>query len=285
MVAIKHILITAGGTVEAIDGVRKISNASTGSLCARIYEALSDHLASGSCTHKCSEFNVHYVVSSTALRPDVKANLPISFYPVTDVSSVDSVLEKLMREYRIDYVIHGMAVSDFTKDYLIEREKLICELADTLESAMDESRHNLSGEPLKKLIRDTLEHPAQKLDASSKIKSQADLILSLKRTPKLIEKFKKLNPECFLVGFKLLKNVSEAELIRVASALSEKNGCDLVLANDMNTIKNGRHEGLLLKGNEVVGRYGTKAEIAGGIACHMLGDVSYAQTHNDGSCL
>jgi phosphopantothenate--cysteine ligase len=237
---IKHILITAGGTVESIDGVRKISNTSTGSLCACIYEALADYLATAAGTpgHCGRGFTVHYVVSETATRPEVREGLPITFYPVTDVKSVEAVFEKLMAEYSVGYVIHGMAVSDFTKDYLIEREELVCELAYALEKA---DRENLSGEAVQALVRAVLEHPERRYDDSLKVRSKADLMLSLKRTPKLIEKIRKLSPDAFLVGFKLLKGVPEEELIRAAAELSERNGCSLVLANDLDNIRSGRH--------------------------------------------
>ena len=279
MSQIEHILITAGGTIEAIDGVRQISNTSTGSLCACIYSALAD-----TCTAAKTdcEFMVHYVVSEKALRPDIKDSLPVTFYPVTDVASVETVIDKLMAEHNISYVIHGMAVSDFAKDYLIERGALIDELSDTLGKALDKSRDKLTGEQLRELIGNTLKCPKRRLDSSVKVSSKVDLMLALKRTPKLIEKFKKLNPECFLVGFKLLKGVSEEELVRVASELSHKNGCDLVLANDMNSIQNGRHEGLLIRDKAVVGRYGTKQDIAGGIVRRMLGN---AEIKKDGSCI
>jgi phosphopantothenate-cysteine ligase len=271
-----QIIITAGGTTESIDGVRKISNTSTGGLCACIYEALADYVAAGAGApdRQSREFTVHYVVSETAVCPKVREDLPIAFYPVTDVKSTEAVLEKLMTENSIGYAVHGMAVSDFTKDYLIEREKLVWELTDTLERAFDENKGDLNGEKLSALIRDVLSHPERPLDVSAKVRSGADLMLSLKRTPKLIEKFKRLSPGSFLVGFKLLKGVPEEELIRAAAALSEKNGCDLVLANDLNRIVNGRHEGLLLMGSKVIGRYDTKKEIAEGIVRHMLGGGS-----------
>lgn len=272
MIKVKHILITAGGTAEAIDGVRQISNTSTGKLCALIYEALSEYLAARIDTlqKRSPGYTVHYVVSNTAVRPGAKENLPVIFYPVTDVKSVESVLNKLLTEYRIDFAVHGMAVSDFTKDYLVEREALVSELA----AAVENYPGKPTGEKLRALITSVIESPALTLDASEKVRSDAELILSLKRTPKLIEKIKKARPETFLVGFKLLKGVSEEELIRVSSQLSERNGCDLVLANDMEKIRDDRHEGLLLKGGHIVGRYGTKIEIAAGIADHMLGGAA-----------
>jgi phosphopantothenate-cysteine ligase len=265
--AIKQILITAGGTIETIDGVRQISNTSTGSLCACIYEALAD--ISEEYSHG---FAVHYVVSKTAVRPEIRDNLPISFYPVTDVKSVETVLEKLLAENNIDYVIHGMAVSDFTKDYVIEKGDLVCELAQVLEKALDENKDMLNGERLRALIQNVLEHPERRLDVTTKVRSKADLMLSLKRTPKIIDKIKEISPVSFLVGFKLLKGVPEEELIRAAASLSENASCDLILANDLAKIGQGKHEGLLLKGDKVIGRYHTKKEIARGIVRHMLAE-------------
>jgi len=282
----KHMIITAGGTIEAIDAVRQIRNTSTGSLCACIYDAMADCLGKGSNhSEDCGPtYMVHYIVSATAVRPDAKETLPITFYEVTDVNSVEAMLEKLTLEYKIAYVIHGMAVSDFTKGYLIEREALVCELSDAVIKAIKDRRS--SSEELHELLKKIMDKPANVLDTNDKVSSQAELFLSLNKTPKLIEKFKKLDPELFLVGFKLLKGVSEEELIQVAYEMSEKNSCDLVLANDMTKIGNGRHDGLLLKGNSVVGRYHTKEEIAAGIARHMFGIAPAALASDSGEeCL
>ncbi|NLV85603.1 MAG: hypothetical protein GX025_00070, partial [Clostridiales bacterium] len=179
MVKIKHIMITAGGTAEAIDGVRKISNTSTGSLAACIYEALAEYIAEGlgASGKREPEFIVHYVVSETAVMPEENVNLPIKFYIVTDVESVESVLEKLLADYKIDYIIHSMAVSDFTKGYLIEQEELICELAETLEKALNDNEKSLSEEQLKEYIGNVLKNPKRILNASSKVSSKAELML------------------------------------------------------------------------------------------------------------
>lgn len=277
MIVIKHILITAGGTVEPIDAVRQIHNTSSGSLCASIYTALAEHLAQEARrggTSPCG-FVVHYVAPETAVRPQAENHLPLHHYPVTDVESVKATLEKLLTDFDIGYVIHGMAVSDFTKDYLIERADMIRDLSEAFETASAVERDKLTPEMLSEIFGAVLECPSSRLDASTKVSSNADLILSLKRTPKLIDIIKKRCPETFLVGFKLLVGASEAELIAAAAALSNKNGCNLVLANDMNKIHKGRHEGLLIKGTNVLGRYETKKEIARGIAKNMLGSVAH----------
>ncbi len=90
------------------------------------------------------------------------------------------------------------------------------------------------------------------------------------KTPKLIGLIKKWDPSVLLVGFKLLRNVSEQELTKVACSLADQNGCDLVLANDLSRITAEGHFGLLICGGAVVGRYATKREIAAGIAGKVL---------------
>lgn len=259
-----HLLITAGGTAEPIDGVRRITNTATGRLGTLIYEALSEYLAQRNILAH-SSFTVHYVVSDTGIRPEPKNNLPVVFYPVTDVKSVEAAIKAAAGQYPIEYVIHSMAVSDFTTGYLIERDRLANDLADVCLSNMC-----LPFEQLKNEILSILQKPPCALAASEKVSSKEELILSLVKTPKIIEDIKKMLPNCCLVGFKLLKNASESELIRIGSELAERNGCDFVLANDMSGISGDRHEGILLHNGSIVDRYCTKKEIAAGIIRNML---------------
>jgi phosphopantothenate--cysteine ligase len=99
----KKILITSGGTKEYIDGVRVLTNISSGKLGATIADTLSDR-----------EFEIHFVYVKGSEIPN---NHKIFFYDniilyeVTDVKSVYEAMEKLVPE--MDVVIHPMAVSDF----------------------------------------------------------------------------------------------------------------------------------------------------------------------------
>ena len=97
----------------------------------------------------------------------------------------------------------------------------------------------------------------------SKISSYEDnLIIVLKPTPKIISIIKNLSPSTYLVGFKLLDGVSKEELIEVAKRLRNKNNCDLVVANDLATIRNGEHIGYIIdKNNEIEEAHG-KDDIA-----------------------
>lgn len=271
MRAIEHILITAGGTAEAIDGVRQISNTGTGSLAACIYTALSDYLARENAYLENGHlFTVHYVASEKAVRPESRANLPIQFYPVTDVSSLEAVLEKLLTEHEISHLIHSMAVSDYTKGFLAEQDALVTDLANTIEQAFDSSEEPPGGERLRAMINNVLSNPNCALDTAAKVRSRSNMILSLKKTPKLIERINKISPKTFLVGFKLLKGVTEEELISTAAELLVKNSCSLVFANDMNNIRNDRHDGFLISASGLIGSYHTKKEIAEGIVENML---------------
>lgn len=264
MIVIKNIVITAGGTSEPIDGVRRISNTSTGSLCAHIYEALSGYLVKNGAAG--NEYTVHYVAPSNALKPVESPRLPIVFHTVTDVASTVSALRELAEKTNIDYFIHGMAVSDFTKGYLIEKDTLIDKLTARIEEAVSAGMRG----SLRETVASVIDAPDGALRSSRKLSSRSELVLSLVRTPKIIGMIKAWAPDAFLVGFKLLKGVSEDKLLAAATGLADANGCDMVLANDADRIDGKGHFGMLIKGGRVIGRYATKKEIAEGIVENML---------------
>jgi len=82
-----------------------------------------------------------------------------------------------------------------------------------------------------------------KKDAAIKCKSHDPeaFIEYMRRTitlnPKIIAQIKKWNPNVLLVGFKFEVGASIAELETLAKASIERNGCDLVVANDKEEIK------------------------------------------------
>lgn len=59
-------------------------------------------------------------------------------------------------------------------------------------------------------------------------------------------------PQTVLVGFKLLVDVSQEELVQVAQAALIKNRCDFVLANDLMNVHETEHEGLLINETGIV---------------------------------
>ena len=83
--------------------------------------------------------------------------------------------------------------------------------------------------------------PERKL--SSKTRSGKDeWIIKLVPTPKLIQIVKRVDPQAFLVGFKLEVGVSQEELIEAARLMAEKSDADLVVANELGTIQRGEHQ-------------------------------------------
>jgi phosphopantothenate--cysteine ligase len=74
-----------------------------------------------------------------------------------------------------------------------------------------------------------------------KIRSTDALSIHLTPYPKIISKVKELQPNTFLVGFKLLVGSTEAELIDAASDSIKKNKCNVVIANDLEHIKKDNH--------------------------------------------
>jgi phosphopantothenate-cysteine ligase len=77
---------------------------------------------------------------------------------------------------------------------------------------------------------------------SGKIGSDEEgLIIRCRRTPKVIRSVRDWAPSSYLVGFKLLSRVSPDELIAQAGRACLINRADLTIANDLQTLREGRH--------------------------------------------
>ena len=87
--------------------------------------------------------------------------------------------------------------------------------------------------------------------------------IKLVRTPKVIKLIKELQPRTILVGFKLEVQKSEEELIQIAHQSLLANRANLVLANDLQQIEQGRHVGYIVNpAGEVEGVVEGKEAIA-----------------------
>ncbi len=253
-----NIAITAGGTSETMDGIRKITNISTGSLGWHCLEAVLEHF--GTC--KNNDFQVFYIHTENAIIKTLAEQdaEKVFFIPVTDAESVFQAVDKLTKEIALDYFIHSMAISDFTFSYAVSHTGLSQEIEalQTSEGFTDEH------------VRWLLQNPQTSYSANEKISSEDDIIIGLKRTKNVISLIKKNNPNTFLVGFKLLSNVDEAELLRVANELAEKNNCNLVIANEVSEIGEKNHRAIVVKEKEIIERIVGKSEIAKVIVKRMM---------------
>ena len=223
-----NILITSGGTSEKIDRVRSITNHSTGQLGKIIAETFLD-----------KGDQVTLVTTPKAVRPAAHPNLTIVL--IENVSELLETLEPLVHTH--DVLIHAMAVSDYTPVYMTGLEAV---------AASTDMTEFLN-----------------KTNSESKISSQDDVqVLFLKKTPKIISLVKKWNPDIRLIGFKLLVDVSNEELLETARASLIKNQAEIIVANDLTEISNQEHKAYLV-GKDNVTQAQAKEEIAQLLYLHI----------------
>ena len=108
----KKIIITAGGTSEKIDNVRKITNSSSGKLGMTI----ANHLL-----QENKDILIYYICSKNSLRP---FDNRVKIIEIDETIDLKNKVEKLLVNEHIDYFIHSMAVSDYMTDYVTTIEKI-----------------------------------------------------------------------------------------------------------------------------------------------------------------
>lgn len=227
----KNIVITAGGTSEKIDNVRKITNSSSGKLGMVIANELLEEM---------EDMQIFYVCSKNSLRPLDKR---VQIIEIDGTMDLKNIVEKLLTEHHIDYFIHSMAVSDYMTNYVTTFERMKESIMRT--DDIDEALANI-----------------EVIGGSKISSSENNLVIVLKPTPKVISMIKDISPLTYLVGFKLLDHVSKEELLAVAKRLRDKNKCDLVVANDLSNIRNGEHIGYIIDKQDYVISASGKEEIA-----------------------
>lgn len=243
-----HILVTAGDTYEEVDDVRRITHMATGRLGSLIADEFTRQ---GMC--------VTYLCGERSLRPSLT---PTKTVTITGVCQLQTAMEALLAEQQFAGVVHSMAVSDYTVGGIATQQELAAEITDRISCGQE-------GKDLGAQIETAIASAVH--TTSGKISSELeDLVVFLKKAPKVISIVKKQQPQTILVGFKLLSGVSEAELMDAANLQIKNSGSDFVLANDLSTIEGDRHKGMLLDASGVVDRPATKQEIARSIVRHVI---------------
>ena len=231
-----NVVVTAGGTSEQIDSVRKITNSSSGKLGSIITNKLLEN-------SKISK--IFYVCNREAVSPVQDDRIEI--INIQSVDDLQNALENLIKNQKISVVIHSMAVSDYKVEYITTSQKISSLLANKIEEQ----------------IEDILGQKDIGIDNKNKISSHLDnLFIKLVPTPKVISKIKQWDKDVFLIGFKLLSNVSHEQLIDVATKLMQKNNCDAVVANDLKDISKQNHKAYILTKDNRKINANTKTEIA-----------------------
>ena len=230
-----NVIITAGGTSEYIDSVRKITNSSSGKLGSII----ANRFLQSSKIDK-----VFYVCHKGAILPTENKKLEIIY--IKTVENLQKTLENLIKTQKITAIIHSMAVSDYTVQYVTTSKNIADKLA------------NKSVEQIKNILGQN----DVAINNDDKISSNLDdMFIKLVPTPKVISQIKQWDKDIFLVGFKLLSNVTKTTLLDVAKKLMQKNNCDVVVANDIKDITAEQHKAYIITNTETINAK-TKTEIA-----------------------
>ena len=194
------IVITSGGTNVYIDDVRCISNFSKWTTWSLIAQ---EAIEKGN--------TVQYICSKESIRPfesELKMNLE------KDLQSELERLNTLAKHYlEIKKNLDIMPVRDFYAYHEKLLETIKNEKIDVLILAMAASDY-------------WLEPVAGKIDSNKE-----ELIISMKKLPKIISEIKKIRKDIFLVGFKLLTDSSPDQLIETAYKSMLRDWQDLTVAN------------------------------------------------------
>ena len=201
------ILVTSGGTSEAIDSVRSITNHSTGRLGTIITETL---LTAG--------HEVCLMTTKRAVKPEPHPNLSIR--EINNTKDLLLEMQELVTDYQV--LIHSMAVSDYTPVYMTGLEEV--QASSHLEEFLNKQNHQ------------------SKISSTDEVQ-----VLFLKKTPKIISLVKEWNPAIHLIGFKLLVDVSEDHLVDIARKSLIKNQADLIIANDLTQISAVQHRAIFVE--------------------------------------
>lgn len=193
-----NVLITSGGTKVPVDKVRDITNQSNGTFGSKIAKVF-----------------LNRGCQTTFLR----AKDSKSPYSLNIDLNKDKDFQNEIKELYSFY--------NSTKDYYSEVEfRNYEDYASILEQSVKTKKADVVV-----LTAAVSDYGVQNF-VDSKIRSKDSLNIQLSPVPKLISKIKEWNPYTFLVGFKMLVQVSKEELVQAALESIEKNNCDLVIAND-----------------------------------------------------
>jgi phosphopantothenate---cysteine ligase (CTP) len=214
-----NILITSGGTKIPIDRVRHIANMSSGTFGSKIaHEALK------------LNHNVNFLCAKNSKTP-FTVNTNFANLKRDDVIKVMTRIENIkfdLFQYRNQYIEWTY---DNFESYATELERFIKQtVPDVIILAAAVSDYGVDNY------------------VDGKIRSKdTDMTIRLKQLPKIISRVKTWAPDAVLVGFKLLVDSTDDELIANAYKSIKDNSCDMVVANDLRDMQNNAHRLIIVK--------------------------------------
>jgi len=208
-----NVVVTGGGTIAPIDDVRLLTNVSSGRFAAAISEAWLDRGA--------NVWHIHALA----------ARLPLLRHAAFMLDAADPAAElERLTKLRAKWLSHR------------DRLRLVPLKIGNVDDYARALKQVLDSESIDIVLLPMAVADFEPEPRPGKISSEADsLILACRRTPKVIRLVRDWSPSVYLVGFKLLSHASREELIRRAGIACRDNRADLTVANDLETLRAGRH--------------------------------------------
>ncbi|MCA1686399.1 MAG: phosphopantothenoylcysteine synthase [Planctomycetia bacterium] len=208
-----NVVVTGGGTIAPIDDVRSIANASSGRFSAAITEAWLRRGAA-----------VWHVHAPSAQLPLLRA---ARFDPDADDPAAEHARLSALRDA-------WRAARD--RLHLVPlRRGDVADYRETLRRVLTDRPVDVAF--LAMAVSDFEPEPVP-----GKIDSETEaLTIRARRAPKVIQSIRDWSPGVYLVGFKLLSRADPDDLIRAAESACRTNRADLTVANDLQTLREGRH--------------------------------------------
>lgn len=216
------VLITSGGTRIAIDKVRHIGNMSSGTFGSAIATEFLKLFSQNDTNNFCSDKNRLDFMCAT------NSKTPFEFRSGYD--TVDTNLNAISR-----YINFLQFCDEHIYSFAEYNYKTFEEYEEHLFRLLNKNTYDYI------VLAAAVSDYGVDNYIDGKIRSNADLSIKLKPLPKLISKVRELQPDAYLVGFKLLVNSTQEELVKAAKASIESNDCDMVVANDLRDIQNDNH--------------------------------------------
>ena len=227
----KRVLITGGPSNEYIDEVMKITNMSSGKIAIELAKYFVE-----------DGYMVHLLLTKNIKSPVLDALNKQDNFALMRFETTEELLNSIytcsnMMQY--DVIIHSAAVADYKPAYSFRLEDMATEIADKLSQCSQLGA--MTTQSMADIVLEILKNPDCKVNDSTKISScEPNLTVKLGLTPKIIESLRKLFPNAFICGFKLLENVSEEELVDAAMKQIKRCNTNLVFANDLAKLREGQ---------------------------------------------
>lgn len=237
-----NVLVTGGGTIAPIDDVRRIVNVSSGRFSAMLSEAFLRR----SC-------RVTHLFTPGALRPFHR--LAAFDLSATDPEAESRRIARLRDEW--------LSIRErYTECPL--RVGTVLDYAQTLGTTLRANRFDLI--LLAMAVSDY--EPEPRL---GKLESSAETLdVHCRRTPKVILAVRGQAPDAYLVGFKLLSGSTREALSTAGHDACRINRSNATIANDLSSLREERHEVLLVPARGPAEHFAPGDDLADRLAKRLL---------------